>query len=63
MNGPFRYNDRRRNGWQIKKLGYIVQYDMEIQVPQRVELSVKTITEGNIDIQKIIGKCRVRHAN
>lgn len=63
VDGPFRDDDHRREGRHSKKMKYIVQYDMEILVPRKVELSIKTVTEGDIDIQKIIGNCKVRHAN
>jgi len=62
VDGPFRDQDEdgRRN-W--RNPGYQVHYDFDIKVPQRVDISLKTVTEGDIVVNGVEGDFDVRNVN
>ncbi len=61
VNGPFRNKDGgvREDG----RTGYEVDYDFEIQVPEAIELSLKTINGGPIQVKKTNGPFTVSGIN
>ncbi len=62
VNGPFR--DRDEDGWNDwRNPGYQVHYDFDIKVPRRTDLSLKTVTEGDIVVTGIEGDFDVRNVN
>jgi len=61
VDGPFRTPDGRIN-WR-RSLGYIVRYDLQIFVPRRVCLRLKTVNEGDIKVKDIDGDFRVSNVN
>ncbi len=62
VDGPFRDRDEDgRNEW--RNPGYQVQYDFAIKVPQRVNISLKTVTEGDIVVNGVEGDFDVRNVN
>lgn len=62
VDGPFRDKDKETH-WKLKEIGYIVQYDFRLKVPHHTALSVKTITEGDVQVTDIIGKCNIGNVN
>jgi hypothetical protein len=62
VDGPFRDRDEDgRNEW--RNPGYQVQYDFEIKVPKKVDISLKTVTEGDIVVNGVEGDFDVRNVN
>ncbi len=62
VDGPFR--DRDGDGWnEWRNPGYQVHYDFDIKVPQRVDIALKTVTEGDIVVNDIEGDFDVRNVN
>jgi hypothetical protein len=62
VDGPFRDRDGDgRHNW--RNPGYQVHYDFDIKVPQRVDISLKTVTGGDIFVNGIEGDFDVRNVN
>jgi len=62
VNGPFRDKDEDgRHGW--RNPGYQVHFDFDIKVPRRVDISLKTVTEGDVVVKGIEGDFDVRNVN
>jgi DUF4097 and DUF4098 domain-containing protein YvlB len=62
VDGPFRDRDGDgRNEW--RNPGYQVHFDFDIKVPRRVDISLKTVTEGDISVNGIEGDFDVRNVN
>ena len=62
VDGPFRDRDQDgRNEW--RNPGYQVHYDFELKVPRRVDISLKTVTEGDIVVSGVEGDFDVRNVN
>jgi hypothetical protein len=62
VDGPFR-DEKGHINWNIKKAGYIVQYDFELKVPHKTALSLSTINKGDILVSDIEGDFEVRNVN
>lgn len=62
VDGPFRKDEGRGHG-NFKKQGYIVQYNFELKVPYKTDLSLKTVTDGDIIISNINGECELNNVN
>ena len=65
VNGPFRCQcdcgcccDGIR-----ERATYIVKYDFEVQVPNNVNLTVRTVNDGDVTVQNVTGKYSVRNVN
>ncbi len=71
VNGPFRCNcdgksrdgDNGCSGWRHGDHGYSVTMDFQLQVPRNVDLKVKTINGGHINVRNIAGKFSVNNVN
>ena len=62
VNGPFRCQcDCGCEGRE--HLGYIVKYDFELQVPRDVNLTVRTVNDGDVKVQDIAGQYSVHNVN
>ncbi|MBZ5584888.1 MAG: hypothetical protein LAQ30_22295 [Acidobacteriia bacterium] len=61
VNGPFRNKDGGVNG--DRRDGYEVDYDFEIQVPEAIELALKTINGGPIQVKKTNGNFAINGIN
>ncbi len=61
VNGPFR--DEKGSICWPRDLGYVIQYDFELKVPHRTELSLKTINDGFIKVQDVEGECKIGNVN
>ncbi len=62
VDGPFRCHDRRGHS-EWRNPGYEVQFDFELRVPFRTNLSVSTVNDGDIDIGNIEGEFEVSNVN
>ena len=62
VDGPFRTDDCKIN-WNHEDSGYIVQYDFEVSVPRSTAVSLKTVTNGDIDVTGISGDFNIRNVN
>jgi hypothetical protein len=60
VNGPFRRADGRVDWGDI---GYIAQYDFELQVPESVNLILKTVNDGQIVVRNVSGRLKVGNVN
>ena len=62
VNGPFRCNchdcERSRDDD-----GYVVKMDFQVQVPQDVDIEIKTVNEGHVSVWDINGSFVVRNVN
>lgn len=64
VDGPFRDQEGyRQDSSRRRNPGYQVHYDFEIKVPQRTDISLKTVTEGDIFVQNIEGDFEVSNVN
>ena len=62
VDGPFRCH----HGWArgcVDERHYMVQYDFTLQVPQRIDLDLKTVNGGSIRVQKVRGDYSVENVN
>lgn len=62
VDGPFRTKDGNIN-WNLKKRGYIVQYDFQVKVPRKTSITLKTVNQGDILVSGIEGKCVLNNVN
>lgn len=70
VDGPFRCGDDGRSSrWKSRKTrrsrdpGYRVQYDFRLRVPRRIDLDLRTVTEGTIKVENVEGSFDVRNVN
>lgn len=63
VDGPFR--DRHdRNSWRgHEDPGYRVAYDFDILVPVGIELDLRTVNDGDIDVEDVGGPVTIRNVN
>ena len=62
VDGPFRCHIRCADCC-VGERHYIVQYDFNLQVPQRIALDLKTVNGGSIRVQKVRGDYSVENVN
>src|SRR5215467_8910838 len=66
VNGPFRCNcnNGRDNcgGWHGDN-GYRVKMDFQIQVPRNVEITLKTVNSGHVQVRDVTGNFSVHNVN
>ncbi len=68
VNGPFRCNCdcdggcSHGCGWHGDQ-GYQVKFDFQIQVPRNVDLKLKTVNSGRINVRDVIGGFAVNNVN
>lgn len=59
--GPFRTGDDRIR-WN-RDLGYTVRYDLELRIPRDINLTLKTVCEGDIEVRGLVGSFDVSNVN
>ena len=60
VNGPFRNRDGPCN-WN--RSDYIVKYDFDIRVPRGCDLKASTVNRGDIAVQGLSGRFKIRNVN
>lgn len=62
VNGPFRCQcEDGCNGHRERH--YIVEYDFELQVPRSTELELRTVNDGDVQVQDVTGAYSVHNVN
>ncbi|HTU33850.1 MAG TPA: DUF4097 family beta strand repeat-containing protein [Candidatus Acidoferrum sp.] len=61
-NGPFRCNCDDCRGRHDDD-DYVVQMDFKVQVPQQIDLDVRTVNDGRVHISNVTGDFLVRNVN
>ncbi len=62
VDGPFRKEDGSVD-WDLKKRGYIVQYDFRLKVPRKTLITLKTVTNGDIEVSGLSGDFDIDNVN
>lgn len=66
VNGPFRCNCGNGNGgcvnWNGDR-GYKVKMDFQLQVPRNIEVRLKTVNSGHVQVQDVTGNFTVHNVN
>lgn len=68
VNGPFRCNcdcddGCKGRGSRHGDYGYQVKMDFQLQVPQSLDLKLKTVNSGRVSVRNVIGNLSVRNVN
>ncbi|HXV75865.1 MAG TPA: hypothetical protein VD788_06045 [Candidatus Polarisedimenticolaceae bacterium] len=62
VDGPFRCDDDRRCHCG-RETDYVVVYDFEIRVPRRIDVDLRTVNGGEIEVTGVRGDYRVANVN
>jgi len=67
VNGPFRCNcncgcNDGSSGWHRDR-DYVVKMDFQLQVPSRIDLKLRTVNSGRINVRDVIGNFSVNNVN
>ena len=62
VNGPFRCQCDCGCGTREHQT-YVVKYDFEVQIPRDVDLSVRTVNDGDVKVQDVAGQYSVHNVN
>ena len=62
VNGPFRCQCDGCGTFREHE-GYIVKYDFELQVPRDLDLTARTVNDGDVRVQDVSGQYSVRNVN
>jgi hypothetical protein len=67
VNGPFRCNcncdsDGCCSGWHGDR-GYVVKMDFQLHVPRNIDLKLKTVNSGHVNVRDVIGNFFVHNVN
>jgi hypothetical protein len=63
VNGPFRCNcSDGCNGWHGDR-GYMVKMDFQLQVPRNIDLKLKTVNSGHVNVRDVKGNFSVHNVN
>ncbi|HVS64730.1 MAG TPA: hypothetical protein VMT85_14640 [Thermoanaerobaculia bacterium] len=63
VDGPFR-DSRDRERWSDRRdPGYRVVYDFVLRVPRRLDIDLRTVTDGEIDVAGVEGSFHLRNVN
>jgi Toastrack DUF4097 len=63
VDGPFRCHcDDECGGWHGDR-GYSVKMDFTLQVPQNVDVKLRTVNSGRVQVKDVTGKFSVRNVN
>jgi hypothetical protein len=63
VDAPWRKQDGSVNyrGWEY--YGYEVEYDFELKVPRMLRMVLKTVNDGDIDVEHVTGEFQVLNVN
>jgi hypothetical protein len=68
VNGPFRSNcncggcNDGSSGWHRDR-DYVVKMDFQLQVPRHIDLKLRTVNSGRINVRNVIGNFSVNNVN
>jgi len=67
VNGPFRCNcncdgDGCCGGWHGDR-GYVVKMDFQLQVPRHLDLKLRTVNSGHVNVRAVLGSFSVHNVN
>jgi Toastrack DUF4097 len=62
VDGPFRRSDGSIN-WDWSDRGYVVRYDLRLRVPEKVDLVLKTVNEGDVTVHGVTGRLLIHNVN
>lgn len=63
VNGPFRCTEEQRRLKEWRDPGYAVHYDFTLRIPNKTNLTIKTVTEGDISVKNVEGDFEVKNVN
>jgi len=64
VDGPFRHNEGRLNdGRRGSHRHYRVTYDFDVKVPRDASVTLKTVNDGDIEVQGVAGDFEVENVN
>jgi hypothetical protein len=63
VDGPFRDPEDRDRWARHHDPGYTVEYDFSLRVPRSLEIDLRTVTDGEIDVDGVEGNFRLRNVN
>lgn len=64
VDGPFRCRcDDRHSVWFGEDEGYWVEIDFQLQVPRTIDLTLRTVNSGDINVRDVKGAYAVRNVN
>jgi len=63
VDGPFRRDDHDRVIRRHEDPGYDVRYDFEIRVPRRTRLDLRTVNDGDIEVENVEGDFKAANVN
>jgi hypothetical protein len=63
VNGPFRCKCNDGCEGQHGERGYSVRMDFQLQVPRNIDLTLKTVNGGHVDVRGVSGKFQVHNVN
>jgi len=63
VDGPFRRDDHDRFFRRHEDPGYVVRYDFELRVPRRTGIDVRTVNDGDIEVENVEGDFDVANVN
>jgi hypothetical protein len=64
VDGPFRCNRNCEDCWHLQKdRNYVVKMDFKVRVPERIALRLKTVNEGHVTVDNVLGDYDVGNVN
>jgi hypothetical protein len=63
VNGPFRCRNVGGDCCRCEERRYVVQYDFKLEVPQRINLQLKTVNHGSVKVRRVRGDYSIRNVN
>jgi hypothetical protein len=64
VNGPFRCDQDCEDCWHKRSTRhYVVKMDFKVRVPERIALRLKTVTEGAVTVENVVGDYQIRNVN
>lgn len=63
VDGPFRCHNRRGKGKKWHDPGYEVQFDFILKVPHKTNLYLRTVNNGNIEVENVEGDFAIKNVN
>ncbi len=63
VNGPFRCNRQDGCDGRHGDRGYTVEMDFQLQVPRNIEVKLKTVNSGHVNVRDVIGNFSIHNVN